>query len=222
MTSAPTSLPPPAAPAGTADGGRRASDMMKSTRYSGSQKRHSNAQYGTKLGPLCYAFLTKRRFPLLPAGSCALLWRGSRPRRAAEGVAIVSEDNHLAPPGSTLLNISRPARPAGPGEPAGTVRSGPAPRKPATSEPSWGRVLATTIKLWVLRARGWRAGAVIAATAAVTVAVLAASGVFTGTAAPAARARAAGRPPRPRPLPAPPRRRPAWRRPRPRRGSLAS
>jgi len=131
---------------------------------------------------------------LLPAGSCALLWRGSRPRRAAEGVANVSEDNHVAPPGSTLLNIGRPDRPAGPGEPAGTVRSGPAPRKPATSEPSWGRVLATTIKLWVLRARGWRAGAVVAAAAAVTVAALAASGVFTGTAAQAARARAAGPP----------------------------
>ncbi len=62
------------------------------------------------------------------------------------------------------------------------------------SEPSWGRVLATTIKLWVLRARAWRVGAVVAAAAAVTVAALAASGVFTGTAAPAARARAAGTP----------------------------
>ena len=131
---------------------------------------------------------------MLPAGSCALLWRGSRPRRAAEGVANVSEDNHLAPPGSTLLNIGRPSRPTGPGEPAGTVRSVPAPRKPATSEPSWGRVLATTVKLWILRARGWRAVAVIAAAVAVTVAALAASGVFAGTAAPAARARAAGTP----------------------------
>ena len=103
----------------------------------------------------------------------------------------MSEDNHLAPPGSTLLNIGRPARP---GDPAGTVRSVPAPRKPAASEPPWGRVLATTVKLWVLRARGWRAGAVVAAAAVVTVAVLAASGVFAGTAAPAARARAAGIP----------------------------
>ena len=131
---------------------------------------------------------------MLLAGSCALLWRGSRPRRAAEGVANVSEDNHLAPPGSTLLNIGRPDRPAGPGEPAGTVRSVPASRKPATSEPSWGRVLATTVKLWVLRAPGWRAGAGIAAAAAVTVVALAASGVFTGTAAPAARARVTSTP----------------------------
>jgi len=104
-------------------------------------------------------------------------------------VANVSEDNHLAPPGNTLLNIGRPSRPAGPGEPSGTVRSGPAQHKPATSEPSWGRVLATTIKLWVLRARGWRAGAVVAAAAVVTVAALAASGVFAATATPAARAR---------------------------------
>jgi hypothetical protein len=100
-----------------------------------------------------------------------------------EGVANVSQDNHLAPPGNALLNIGRPARP---GEPAGTART---VRKPTTSEPSWGRVLATTVKLWILRARGWRAVAVIAAAAAVTAAALAGGGVFTGTAAPAARAR---------------------------------
>ena len=120
------------APARAADGGRQVSYMMRSTRYSGSQKRHSNAQYGTKLGPLCYAFLTKRRFPLLLAGSCALLWRGSRPRRAAEGVANVSEDNHLAPPGSTLLNIGRPDRPAGPESlpvPCGPCRLRVSPRR---------------------------------------------------------------------------------------------
>jgi hypothetical protein len=86
----------------------------------------------------------------------------------------VSKDNQLAPPGSMLLNIG--------------------PRRPATSEPSWGRVLATTVKLWVLRARGWRAVAVVAAAAVVTAAALAAGGVFAGTAAPAARARAAGAP----------------------------
>jgi len=84
----------------------------------------------------------------------------------------VSGDNHLAPPASTLLNIG--------------------PRRPATSEPSWGRVLATTVKLWVLRARGWQAVAVVAAAAVVTAAALAASGVFAGTAAPAGRARVTG------------------------------
>ncbi len=106
----------------------------------------------------------------------------------------MSEDNHLAPSGSTLLNIGRPTRLAGPGEPAGTVRSGPARRRPATPEPSWGRVLATTIRLWVIRAWGWRAVAALAAAAAVTVAALAADGVFAGTAAPAARARVASTP----------------------------
>ena len=134
----------------------------------------------------------------------------------------MSEDNHLAPPGSTLLNIGRPDRPAGPGEPAGTVRSVPAPRKPATSEPSWGRVLATTVKLWVLRAPGWRAGAGIAAAAAVTVVALAASGVFTGTAAPAARARVTSTPSPAKAVTRPTGRWPMRRRPRPRRGSLVS
>lgn len=72
--------------------------------------------------------------------------------------------------------------------------AGPAPGRPSAAEPSWGRVLATTIKLWVLRTRRWRAVAVVAATAVVTVAALAFSGVFAGTAAPAARARAASTP----------------------------
>jgi hypothetical protein len=62
------------------------------------------------------------------------------------------------------------------------------------SEPSWGRVLATTIKLWILRARRWQAVAVVMVVAAVTASSLALSGVFAGTAAPAARARAAGAP----------------------------
>jgi hypothetical protein len=105
----------------------------------------------------------------------------------------VGQDNRLTSPGSTLLNIGRPALPDRPGAP-GTVRSGPAPRKLAASEPSWGRVLATTIKLWVLRARRRQAVAVVAAVAVVTVAALAFSGVFAGTAAPAARARAASTP----------------------------
>jgi hypothetical protein len=108
-------------------------------------------------------------------------------------VANVSKDNQLAPPGNTLLNIGRPTRPAGPGEPAYPVRSVVATRKPA-AEPSWGRVLATTIKLWVLRARGGRVAAVAAVAAAVTVTALALSGVFAGTATQAARARAASTP----------------------------
>jgi hypothetical protein len=125
----------------------------------------------------------------------------------------VGENNRLAPPGDTLLNIGRPTLPDGPGAaPAGTARSGPTlgkprsgptpgkrrsgptPGKPAASEPSWGRVLATTIKLWILRTRRWRAVTMLAAVAVAAVAVLAFSGVFAGTAAPSARARAAGTP----------------------------
>jgi len=93
-----------------------------------------------------------------------------------------------------LLNIDRRTRPE---EPARAVRSGWAAGRPPAAEPSWGRVLATTIKLWAVRqvtVRRWRTVAVVAAMAVVTVAVLAVSGVFAGTAAPAAPARAASTP----------------------------
>ena len=110
-------------------------------------------------------------------------------------MANVGEDNRLAPPGGTLLNIDQGTRP---GAPAGTGPSGWASGRPsAAAEPSWGRVLATTVKLWTLRQvsvrRGWTI-AVVAAAAVVTVAALAVSGVFAGTAAPAARARTASTP----------------------------
>jgi hypothetical protein len=110
-------------------------------------------------------------------------------------VAKVSEDNRLAPPGSMLLNVGTRTMPDRVGKPAGEfVKPAPISAKRAASEPSWGRVLATTIKLWVLRARGWRVVAVVAAAAVVTVAAMAVSGVFAGTAAPAARAKAVRRP----------------------------
>jgi hypothetical protein len=107
----------------------------------------------------------------------------------------VGEDNRPAPPGSTLLNIDQGTRP---GAPAGTGPSGWVSGRPsAAAEPSWGRVLATTVKLWMLRQvsirRGWTI-AVVAAAAVITVAALAVSGVFAGTAAPAARARTASTP----------------------------
>ena len=117
-----------------------------------------------------------------PPGTCG--------RRGAN----VGQDNRLTSPGGTLLNISRSSLPGGPAVPVGSVPRRPAPGRRAVSEPSWGRVLATTIKLWILRTRGWRAVAVAAAVAVITVAALALSGVFAGTAAPAARARAAGTP----------------------------
>jgi hypothetical protein len=107
-------------------------------------------------------------------------------------VANVGEDNRLTPPGGTLLNIDRRTRP---GAPAGAGPSGWASGRPsAAAEPSWGRVLATTVKLWMLRqvgVRRWWTIAVVAAAAVVTAAALAVSGVFAGTAAPAARARTA-------------------------------
>jgi len=96
-----------------------------------------------------------------------------------------------------LLNIDRRTRPDGPQEPARAVRSGWAAGRPPAAEPSWGRVLATTIKLWVLRqvtVRRWRTVAVVAAMAVVAVSALAVSVVFAGTAAPAAPARAASTP----------------------------
>jgi hypothetical protein len=110
-------------------------------------------------------------------------------------VANVSEDNRLAPPGSMLLNRGTRTTPDRAGKPAGdTAKHTPTPARPAASEPSWTRVLATTIKLWVLRTRRWQAVAAVAVAAVVTVAALAFSGVFAGTAAPAARARAASTP----------------------------
>ena len=73
-----------------------------------------------------------------------------------------------------------------------SVRSNHRPATSALSEPSWGRVLATTVKLWLLRrptARRWLAG-VFLALAVVAVAVLQVSGVFAQTARPAGRVRA--------------------------------
>ena len=104
---------------------------------------------------------------------------------------------HPVPPG-TVLNASRPAA-------------------PVPKEPSWGRVLATTIKVWVswrlrclgfgpqgasgrsgqtrfggpagrLTAPRWRVAALVLALAVSAVITLQFAGVFTGTAAPALRA----------------------------------
>jgi hypothetical protein len=138
-------------------------------------------------------FLTDRRFPLISAVPCALLWRGSR-RGAAEGMANVSEDNRLASPGSVLVTADTQTMPDQAKEPARIVHSVPVSRRPPMPEPSWGRVLATTIRLWVRRTRRWLVVAVVAGVAVVTVAALAVSGAFAGTAAPAARARAAATP----------------------------
>jgi len=108
----------------------------------------------------------------------------------------VGEDNRLAPPGGMLLNLDPRPRQDQPGT-AGTVPSVATPNKPPAAEPSWGRVLATTLRLWLPRqvtVRRWRTVGVVAAAAVVTIGALALSGVFSGTTAPAARARAAGPP----------------------------
>ena len=131
----------------------------------------------------------------------------------------MGEDNRLAPPGGMLLNIDRlprldrpgelaqprpdgreeltETRSGGPRAAAATVPSVATPGRPPTAEPSWGRVLATTLRLWLLRqvtVRRWWTVGVVAAAAVVTVAALALSGVFSGTAAPAVRVRAASTP----------------------------
>jgi hypothetical protein len=111
-------------------------------------------------------------------------------------VANVGEDNRLAPPGGMLLNLDPRPRADAPAA-AGTVRSVPTQGRPPAAEPSWGRVLATTLRLWLLRqvtVRRSRTTGVVAAAAVVTVAALTLSGAFGGTAAPAARARAAATP----------------------------
>jgi hypothetical protein len=95
-----------------------------------------------------------------------------------------------------MLNLDprpRPDEPAGGTVPSVTTPPG----KPPAAEPSWGRVLATTLRLWLLRQvtlRRGRTAGVVAAAAVVAVAALALSGVFSGTAAPAARTHAAGPP----------------------------
>jgi len=73
------------------------------------------------------------------------------------------------------------------------VRSYHRPATSALSEPSWGQVLATTVKLWLLRrptARRWMLAAVFLALTVIVVAALQVSGVFARTADPAGRVRA--------------------------------
>jgi hypothetical protein len=122
---------------------------------------------------------------------------------AVEGVNLDEHTRHPVPPG-TVLNASRPAAPV--------------PR-----EPSWGRVLLTTIQVWVawrLRSLGfgphgasgrsgrarsgrparrrttprWHLAVLVLALAVIAVIALQFTDVFTGTAAPAARAPATGSP----------------------------
>jgi len=92
-----------------------------------------------------------------------------------------------------LLNLD--PRPRADEPPAACLeRARIAPYRPPAAEPSWGRVLATTLRLWLLRqvtVRRWRTTGVTAGAAVITVVALTLSGVFSGT---AARDRAASTP----------------------------
>lgn len=102
-------------------------------------------------------------------------------------VATEDEDNGLAPLGSMLVKVGTLD---GAGEPTSdTGKPVPYSARPAAAAPSWGRVLATTIKLWVRRRSRVLAAVVVAAAVAVT--ALAFSGA--STAVPAAPAHPAGK-----------------------------
>ena len=116
-------------------------------------------------------------------------------------VSVGREDRDPAPSRNALLNAGALARPAGPA------------RRPATqAEPSWGRVLASTVKLAVLRRlraaglrwrgatgsrrwlarRRWRLATLVLALGGVAVTVLWLAGGLAGTPSRAARVPAAG------------------------------
>ena len=106
-------------------------------------------------------------------------------------VATEDEDNGLAPLGSMLVKVGTLD---GAGEPTSdTGRPLPDSARPAAAAPSWGRVLATTLKLWVRRR--WRVVAAVVIAAAVAVTALAFSGAFSAAAVPAARAHPAAKTP---------------------------
>jgi hypothetical protein len=105
----------------------------------------------------------------------------------------VGEDDGLAPPGSMLVKLGTLD---GADEPASDTRKPiPDSPRPAASAPSWGRVLGTTLKLWVLRHGRVIAAVVIAAAVAVTALVF--SGALSTTARPATRPQPAAKAPSP-------------------------
>lgn len=144
----------------------------------------------------------------------------------------MGEYPRLTSPGRMLLNVGGPTVPTAAREPVGdTAESAPVSGNPAEgavapgrTEPSWGRVLATTVKLWMqwrLRSAGfvrqresgrqsrgwfrrrpehprpltaWRLVASLVAGAVIAVVALALAGVFAVPAAPAARVSSAGTP----------------------------
>jgi hypothetical protein len=116
---------------------------------------------------------------------CALLWPVSRRVAAAGGGTVAKDDRRRAPPQGFVLNGMTPTGPMPSADAVGRV----------SAEPSWGRVLATTVKLHVQRLRRhptgswpWRLVAALAA-----LAVIAAAAVeFTGAASVGTKAPSAG------------------------------
>jgi hypothetical protein len=128
-----------------------------------------------------------------------------RQRHAEAGGANVSGDKRGHVPRGVLLNAGTSIAPTTP--PSRPLATGAEAHEKA--EPSWGRVLATTIELWLVRhlravgllhaageqtpnrlawrPRHWRRAALILALAITAVAVLISTGVFTETTLPAAR-----------------------------------
>ena len=107
-------------------------------------------------------------------------------------VSVGREDHDPAPSRDVLLNAGALARPAGP------------ERRPATqAEPSWGRVLASTVKLAVLRmlraarlrrrraggSRRWRVAVLVLALGGAAVTVLWLAGGLAGAPSRAVRGR---------------------------------
>ncbi len=153
---------------GLADTGLRVS----TARQRATRRRSGSMQYLAQCNTSC--IITNRSYRLMSTSWCALLSRMSRGAMRRLGVmANLGEDNRrAAQPRGILLNVGTPTVPMGamaptPGsqEQAGGAKEPaedtmkPAPHSgktvdagaPAPAEPSWGQVLATTIKLWVLR-----------------------------------------------------------------------
>jgi hypothetical protein len=147
---------------------------------------------------MCNPSAANQAISVMAASYCACRDGCAECDAAVEGVNLDEHTRHAVPPG-TVLNASRPAAPV--------------PR-----EPSWGRVLVTTIQVWVawrlrslgfgphgasLRSGGpasrrttprWHLAALVLALAVIAVMTLQFTELFTGTAAPAVRAPATGSP----------------------------
>ena len=109
----------------------------------------------------------------------------------------MSDENSQASLGSMLVKVGSPEKTGEPasesgksvGNSAPSVPSLARPVLPAASAPSWGRVLATTIRLWLRRR--WQVVAAVVVAAAVAVTALVVSGAFSSAGGSATRPRPA-------------------------------